>query len=617
MRRMDSLFEFLRSGAPEDDLAARVRSSAATPLVLAALRRTAGSLTPIPQTTYTLYREFERCGAREGYEAVYFAKRAQLTRGVFEMLLGDDSPRDAVQDLLWSICEETSWVLPAHEEQGPAYWEIKPPPRTAPLGAHTALTREPDSIDLFAAETGASLAETVHLLGERLAPEVRQRVRQEVERRIFRPYLAYGRRHWWHWAGMNWNGVCNGAVGLAFMRLEHDPRTLAEALSQVLEGFETYITRGFEADGGSVEGVGYWNYGLMYYVALAELLRERSGGRLDLLASPRLRDIARYPLAVALSPGLFAPLGDATEEQALAPGIVQRLAERTGVEDLRGLLGAPERMDGAGPMAKLAIVLRNAAWWDGCEYPFPAAAQGDAYLPDCAVVRLTGRAAGRPLALVAKAGCTDGHHSHTDVGSLIVHVDGESLLCDPGRGRYSREYFRQARYENVFCNSYGHSVPRIGGQLQSPGPEFGGRRRYCGRIAGHGQDGDEKHLCIDLEGAYDLPALQAARRTLRLNAANGEIRLEDSFAFAGQPLEVEEAFVTWCPVQVEGGAARVLGQNSALEMTIEEPGGVTLRAERLEEASRANRKEGTLTRLSATLPAGAARFRLRMAPRAR
>ena len=56
----------------------------------------------------------------------------------------------------------------------------------------------------------------------------------------------------------------------------------------VLEGFEAYLATGFEADGGSIEGIGYWNYGLMYYVTLAELLRERTGGELDLLAAPRL-----------------------------------------------------------------------------------------------------------------------------------------------------------------------------------------------------------------------------------------------------------------------------------------------------------------------------------------
>lgn len=610
--------EMLESSAVETDLVAQVRRSPAAPQLLEALRQAAPGLRPIPQTTYTLYREFEHTGEREGYEAVYFAKRAQLSRGVLEMVMGDDSPRDAVQDLLWSICEETSWVLPAHEEQGPAYWEIKPPPRTWPLGAHTSLTREPDAIDLFAAETGASLAEAVHFLGDRLAPEVRQRVRQEVERRIFKPYLAYGRRHWWHRADMNWNGVCNGAIGLAFLRLERDPATLAEALDQVLEGFEAYIATGFEADGGSIEGVGYWNYGLMYYVALAELLRERTAGRLDLLAAPRLRDIARYPLAVALSPGRFAALGDATEEQALAPGIVQRLAERTGVEGLRGLLVGPERLGGAGPMAKLAIVLRNAAWWDGELRPFPAEARQDAYLPDCAMVRLTGEAAGgRPLALVAKAGHNDGHHSHADVGSFILHAGSESLLCDPGRGRYSREYFRQRRYENLFCSSLGHSVPRIGGQVQGTGPEFGGRRQHHGHIVEYSPQAGEKEVAIEMQEAYDLPALRLARRTLRLEAATGQVHLEDSFAFAGSPLEVEEAFVTWCPVEVEGGTALVLGRESVLDIAVVEPAGALFRAERLEEACRANRKEGVLTRLSVVLPAGATRFRATMVVRGR
>ncbi len=193
--------------------------------------------------------------------------------------------------------------MPAHEEQGPDYWRIDPTVmRDQPFGAHTALTREPDSIDLFAAETGASLAETIYLIGDDLAPEVRQRVRQEVERHIFKPYLAYGRKHWWFKGALNWNGVVNGSIGLAFLRLEQDVQTLAEALSMVLEGFEAYIATGFEADGGSIEGVGYWNYGLMYYVTVAELLREISGGELDLLANPRLKDIAYYPVGMALKP---------------------------------------------------------------------------------------------------------------------------------------------------------------------------------------------------------------------------------------------------------------------------------------------------------------------------
>jgi len=609
---MTQVEDLLAISAPTENLVEAIRRSPAAPLMLDYVRSATPDLTNIPQTTYTLYREFEHTGEREGYQRPYYLKRSMLTRAVFEMIMGNDALRDIVHDLLWSICEETTWVLPAHEEQGPDYWDLKPSPRRHPWGAHTMLTREPDSIDLFAAETGASLAETIYLIGNRLAPEVVQRVRQEVTRRIFKPYLAYGRKHWWYKGALNWNGVCNGSIGLAFMRLEHDPQTLAEAIAQVLEGFEAYIATGFEADGGSIEGIGYWNYGLMYYVTLAELLRERTNGQLDLLAAPRMKDIARYPLVTALSPGTYVNFGDATEELALAPGIVQRLAERTGVDDLRGLLLPPHRLEGRGiSTAKLAITMRDAAWWDGQQRPFPAAAQQDWYLPDCAVIKFVGRtASGKPIALAAKAGHTDGHHSHTDIGHFIVHIDGESLLCDPGRGKYTRDYFRQPRYENIFCNSIGHSVPRIGSKLQSPGPEFGGRRRYHGEIVEHG----EKFVVIDLHQAYELPALTLARRTLRLMPDTGETLLEDTFAFDGAPLEIEEAFVTWASVELSGAIARIVGQRSVLKLEVQEPAGVVFQSQPLEKECRDNQKDGILTRLTVLMPQGADRFRLLITP---
>jgi hypothetical protein len=609
------LKEWLAQPAPESDLAAQIRRSAAAPLMLEMLRRAAPDLSTIVPTTYTLYREFERSGARASFQQVYFARRSQLTRAVLETLLGGEGLIDTIHDLLWAICEETSWVMPAHEEQGPDYWDIPPPiVRMAPLGAHTALTRAPDSIDLFAAETGASLAEALHLLGERLAPEVRQCVRQEVQRHIFAPYLAHGRAHWWYKGALNWNGVCNGAIGLAFMRLEQDSETLAQALAQALEGLEAYITTGFEADGGSLEGVGYWNYGLMYYVTLAELLRERTAGRLDLLAAPRLRDIAGYPPGMSLSPNKYFNPGDASEDLIIAPGIVQRLAERTGVAELRAMIASVEQLNSFGvTSAKLPIVVRNAAWWDARALPFPE--PRDFFMPQSGAAKLVGYTADRrQVALAAVAGHNDGHHSHTDVGAFVLHIGGASLLCDPGPGLYSREYFRQPRYQNVFTNSLGHSVPRIGGQLQAPGPEFGGRQQFHGVIVGHGERDGAGYVQIELQRAYDLPELKLARRTLRLDRSSGVVLLEDEFAFEGLPLPVEEALVTWGDVTLDRDRVVVAEDGAAVQITIEQPAGAVFQAERLEQACRANQKPRTLTRLTVALPADALCFRARITP---
>jgi len=628
----DQLKAWLASPAPLDDLRGRIRQSPTTPLMLNVMRGVLPDQSAIPHLTYTLYREFEHTGSRAGYETPYFLKRGMLTHAVLEYLMGDESVLDRIHDLIWSICEETTWVLPAHEEQGPDYWRSDPVVvRSAPFGAHTALTREPDAIDLFAAETGASLAETLFLLGDALAPEVRQRARQEVERHIFKPYLAYGRKHWWFKGPLNWNGVCNGAIGLAFLRLEKDLETLAEALEMVLEGFEAYIATGFEADGGSIEGVGYWNYGLLYYVTVAELMREITGGALDLLAQPRMRAIAAYPPGMVLvAPNRFINFGDASENQVLSAGIVTRLAERTGVDQLRALLAFDARAASAEANAasahevlmrqsanffhKLAIIMRFVGWWD-CTAPRPHHQHQDYILPHSGVVKLVGQtASGLPVILATKAGNTDGHHCHTDIATFILNIGGESLIPDAGRGLYSKEYFRQARYQNIFNNSYSHNVPRIGGALQSPGPEFGGHGQFFGTIVTHGEQDGVKTVEIDFHKAYDLPALTGARRRLALHTADGVVSLEDVFAFAGAPLSIEEAFVTWHPVELEGGTARILGDQSVLELRIQEPAGAAFTLESLEEACRANEINSALYRLAAALPEGSTRFKMLLTP---
>ncbi|MFC1960560.1 heparinase II/III family protein [Chloroflexota bacterium] len=613
----EQLKQWLSDPAPLADLKAEIQQSPTTPVLLAAAQREVPTEPAIPTLTYTLYRVFEHSGERGSYETPYFIKRAKLTRALLEYLTGQTEQLDHIQDLLWSLCEETSWVMPAHEEQGPRYWDLIPPrARTEPLGAHTALTREPDSIDLFAAETGAALAETVYLIGADLAPEVRQRVRQEVERRIFKPYLAYARDHWWFSGALNWNGVCNGSIALAFLRLENDVETKAEALALALEGFETYIATGFEADGGSIEGVGYWNYGMLYVVIVAELLREISGGALDLLAQPRIKQIAEYPPGMALvAPNRFINYGDAKEVQSVAPGIGQRIAERTGVDQLRALI-APLTEDypfGMNPIAKLPVMMRNAAWWDHSAAR-PTLEQRDFTLPECGTIKFVGQTADElPVVLSTKAGHTDGHHVHTDIATFILNVGGETFIPDSGRGKYSKEYFRQARYENIFNNSYSHNVPRIGGALQAPGPEFGGHQRFFGKIIEQGAADDRKFAVIDFHTAYDIPTLTHARRTVALEAHTGIVTLRDEFA-STEPLAVEEAFVTWLPVELEGSTARIIGAQSTVELTVVEPAGSQFALESLAEACQENALDEVLQRLTVNLPAGTTRFTLRMTP---
>jgi hypothetical protein len=223
-------------------------------------------------------------------------------------------------------------------------------------------------------------------------------------------------------------------------------------------------------------------------------------------------------------------------------------------------------------------------------------------LPAAGIVRLTGQTRdGAPLALILKAGHNGENHNHNDIGSFILHVAGEGLLTDPGPGRYDRDYFGARRYENVFANSYGHSVPRVGGELQGTGREF------AGEFLGVEQDeqAGRKGAAIEFGRAYPLPGLASARRRFSLATTGpeaGTVWLRDQFRFAGHTPAIEEAFVTWLPVTIEGATALIRGRDYTLRLTIERPGRAAFALELLGEASRANDKPGTLRRLSFTVP---------------
>jgi hypothetical protein len=553
-----------------------LRLAPQTQAVLAQTEPYMDALEHIPFPTYTHYRSFIRKGDRRDFETPYFARRSKLSAAAIRLFLGQSALKDIVQDYLWAICEETNWVLPAHENV---------------------------EIDLFSAETGFMLADMLNLLGDTLDAEVRSRVRTEIERRIFDRYLRFCRLYWWYQGPNNWNGVCNSSIAATFLLLESEPGRVARALELALAGLQVFLATAFEQDGSSTEGVAYWHYGLINLVSLSEMLRARTNGAIDLLDSERIRKIAAYPAKMLLSASRFATFSDCDEVLNFDPGIIARLMERTGEPSLVNLLTPPIP---AGRDWRLAMWLRDILWWDGQYHKIDPL--NDAYLPAGGVARLVAQSpGGAPVVLAIKAGHNAENHNQNDVGSFLLHVDGETFLTDPGRGLYTRQYFGPERYDNIFANSYGHSVPRIGGQLQKEG------REYCGEMVSVGTSGPVKRAEVELARAYAVPNLASLRRQVTLSAEGehaGTVWLQDTFRFSQTPAraqatEVEEALLTWLDVDSDGATALLRGERHTVRLTIEAPTTARLHVERLEEQCRANDKPGVLKRITCALPAAA------------
>jgi len=544
--------------------------------ILRACERMADHRTPIPETTYSLFREYETIGVRRNYDQVYHRKRAMLgAAALLALFKREQQWIDMFHDYIWDVCEETTWVPPEHSGTAP--------------------------IDLFAAETAFALAETAHLLGDTLDREVADRIRDEVERRVLAPYLE---REWsWFDGHNNWSGVCNGSVGAAFLYLEKNPARLARAVNKVLRGLEIFRRRAFLADGGSSEGAGYWQYGLINVVAFSELLRRRTGGKVDFLSHEKFRRIALYPLATLVAPGEYYSCSDCHGTVRFSPGFIARLAERTGADELKSLLNRDSVSIGAG---RLPWAVRDLLWWDGKAHRRPKL--DDRMLPETGVARLVDPK--HKTVLMAKAGNNAENHNHNDVGSFALYVDAEPMLCDPGCGLYDRGYFGPKRYQNPVCNSYGHSVPRIDGHQQGYGP------RYQGRIISFDPVGRDKTITIEFARAYPAKRLKRLRRTLRLRTGGaGAVLLEDRFAFSSSAApEVEEAFTTWGRVSLRRDGARIRGAEHDLLLKVLDPPCAAFSVEDVPVIMARAAKPRTLRRLACRLPKGATSFQMEIAP---
>jgi hypothetical protein len=523
---------------------------------------------PIPVLPYSLYQEYGRIGVRMNFDQAHLRRRSQFCAAALLALLRPKPQwSDLVNDLAWAICEESDWVPPEHK------WA--------------------NDMDLFSSETAFSLSEATVLLDEILEPPVLERIRVEIKRRALDAFLedTFG----WEEGRNNWAGVCEGATGATFLYLETDPKRLFTALNRLLEGLARFIDKAFLDDGGSSEGVGYWQYGLINFVAFSELLRRRTGGALDLLAHEKLQRIARYPEAVLVQPALFYNCSDCHGRARFNPGMVAKLAERTGVSEVRSLLAPSLR---SGLDGKLASSMRNLLWWDGSTGRSPRVS--DHLLPVTAVARLTARRG--KVVLMAKAGHNCENHNHNDVGSFALYVDGEDLLCDPGVGLYDGLYFGPKRYENPICGSHGHSVPRVQGKEQASGEE------HAGMITAFEPDGRPKRVAIEFASAYPVKGLAALHRELLLDEDG--LTVSDAFTFKGRASAVEEAFVTYFPVRVRGNTARIRGEASTLTLRIAEPAGAEFEVEDVP-VMLPRAKPAILHRIRIDLPAGSTCFTMR------
>lgn len=488
---------------------------------------------PISWPSFRVYRRFDVDGDRTEHSDAYFLIRRRLFAAAIGALLSDRVPISAVEEVLWGICDEYVWALPAH---------IPDLSSARPAIPHDEI------IDLFAAETAFALAEITALLGDRLHPLVVERVRREVERRVLTPF----RERTWHWESVetNWSSVCAASVALAAMHL--DTEGLDGILTRCTAAMDALLA-GYGDDGICTEGLNYWTYGFGHFAIYAEALRQRTG---EDLWQGRHRDklaaILRYAGNVTLGGRAVAAFSDAEPFGTVAPALAGLVEQRdAGAVVPRELWSDAGWSHNWGPMVRQFVWARDAA----DEVPAPDASTR--WFADAEWLVVRESFGGAELGFAAKGGHNAEPHNHNDLGSIVLAVDGEPLLSELGMGYYDAAYFRdETRYRNPSAGSHGHSVPIVAGAHQRAGAQA--------RAIVHEVSTDAGRMLVDLTSAYDLPGLNAVSREVVFG--EGVLCVTDRFSL-DSPVEIIDRLVSLFPIEVTDAGATVRGEKRSIEIS--------------------------------------------------
>ncbi|UCE46217.1 MAG: heparinase II/III family protein, partial [Phycisphaerales bacterium] len=520
---------------------------------------------PIPDLPDDLYLDFSRTGNRTRWQRVSGRRRGRVSTLVLaECLENKGRFVPAFEDLVRVLCLERTWVLPAHDRQ------------------LTNFHGKAVDIDLGSAMLAWSLATANYLLGDKLSPEIRRLIRDNLQKRIFQPYrdMVSGKRekNWWMTTTNNWNAVClAGVTGSALAVLDSkDSRAFYVAAA---EHYSENFLAGFTDDGYCSEGLGYWNYGFGYYVMLSEMVLQATDGRLDLMQNDKVKQAAQFGSRIEIANGVYPAFADCSIRAKPSSSLMYYVSRHLGL--------------GLSSWEKVDPVSSGGSLYQSMMYSFPNSASR--VLPaqhgssgpgirswfdraGILICRPSSKSSCR-LAVALKGGHNNEHHNHNDVGSFVVVLGDEPLLLDPGGEVYTARTFSSRRYDSDVLNSFGHPVPVVAGKLQRTGS------RARGEVVHHEFTDSTDSLILDISSAYDVPQLKKLERRFvysRLGA--GSLTVTDEVTFS-RPCEFGTALITFYKwKKVSSSSLTIYDQEEVLSVNIAVSGaGFEVKPETIEE----------------------------------
>lgn len=573
-------------GVPGSDREAweRVRSDALGQRILEEAR-TAAEVDPRPQMTDAAYLKCLDSKDPVPYNLLNAQARGRMAPMILaECIEPSGAYLPIIEDDILKTSRLRSWIHPGND-QGRGTFEGK-----------TFFN------DLSSVHVGANLVGADYLLGDRLKPEVRNLIREEVCRRVLDPYrerIESGKDiYWWVKVTHNWNSVCVLYTTVCALALLEDPLDRAWYVA-VAERLIQYSEDGFEESGFYTEGVGYWTYGFGCYLMLAEVVRVATGGAIDWMQKPLVERMSAFGRRMEIQNQVYPAFADCRSDVVTPPWLDNWMLNRV---DGQGVPGPTDKVvgpfDGVPALALLSVLV---VIFRQVDFRQTRAIEGASGLREWfddvefLICRPRPEAEVR-LASTFKGGHNGVNHNHNDLGQFTVLIGNKDLLTDPGAEVYTERTFSSRRYESNLLNSFGHAVPVVAGQLQAPGMDehtanFGSQFRA--KVVETALSDETDRVVLDLREAYRVETLVRLERSFTHDrTGNGRVEVVDEVEYT-RPEAFETALITFGEWQEEAdGSVRISMDGVALSVKLcSDAGRLILNHCQIEESS-------TPTRLS-------------------
>ncbi|OCT13015.1 hypothetical protein A8709_22105 [Paenibacillus pectinilyticus] len=481
-----------------------------------------------PSLRATAFMAYFEEGSRQPYDTVESERRAALcTLLIAECLEAEGRFLREIINVVWLICEQTTWCAPAHH-----YLSLQP-------GELLSDIEEP-LFDLTAGETAALLAWTSHQLKaplDAVSPLIRKRIRVELERRIVTPYISRD-DFWWMGFGErevnNWNPWCNANMLTVLLLQDMEPERKLLLVDKVLRSLDRYLEVQFE-DGGCDEGSTYWARAAGMLFVNLELMYRASDGALQVYDQPLIQKLGQFVYKMFIDDAYFVNFADGAAIASQDYALVHLYGSRINDDRLRALgqhgfhhYQVPDRTRKGNSFFQEMISLLSFTSIQS-EAALPPPFIQEAWFPNLQVMAARQKeGSSHGLYAAIKGGHNDESHNHNDIGHFVVYVNGKPFLIDIGVETYTYKTFSPQRYEIWTMQSGYHNVPVINGFEQKEGRSF----RAEDVTYEHSEDG--VRFGLNMSQAYPAEAgVRNWHRSLTLHrGAEPTIELREVCSFA-------------------------------------------------------------------------------------